>query len=168
MPFEAKPTLNAITHTHAINAINTNADQEVFGYGVYNHNMVGFGIDFAAMYPAYINIFGGYNQEDSADFKPLIPLRHVMPRVETSLLLGNEFKHWDINHGMKHERMLINRIDSMRQNVPKLINTQAVVVTPKRNIKPAKRRNAPKRHQNNPKAIRGGSAKPGKFKAKFR
>ncbi|SME64855.1 Hypothetical protein FSTVST1_173 [Faustovirus ST1] len=155
MPFEAKPTSDAITHPHAINAINTKADQEVFGYGVYNHNVVGFGIDFAAMYPVYINIFGGYNQEDSADFKPLIPLRSIMPRVETSLLLDNEFKYWDINHGM-------------RQNVPKLINAQAVVVTPKRNIKPAKRRNAPKRHQNNPKAIRGGSAKPGKFKAKFR
>jgi len=151
MPFEAKPTSDAITYAHAINAINTKADQEVFGYGVYNHNVVGFGIDFAAMYPAYINIFGGYNQE------PLIPLRSIMPRVETSLLPGDKYNHRDIN-----------RIDNIRQNVPKLINAQAVVATPKRNTKPAKRRNAPKRHQNNPKAIRGGSAKPGKFKAKFR
>ncbi|AIB51896.1 hypothetical protein E24_00198 [Faustovirus] len=165
MPFEAKPTLDAITNTHDINAINTNADQDAFGYGIYNHNVFGFGIDYAAMYPAYINIFGGYNQEDSVDFNPLIQLRPIMPCGATSLILGDEYNHQQLNNKLGQfilrDVKQSSKQSSKRSLNEKAINTRVV------NRKPAKHRNAPKRHQNNP-TIRGGSAKPGKFKAKFR
>ena len=170
MPFEPSPSTSAKINTRDNPSVLYT--QREFAYGVYGFNGFNVGIiDYAALYPAYVK------------FKPT---RSIMPQSSTAMIIGDEINHLKlamvnvtsdikshpavgyINHGMKYERKLCSRLNSIRQDATILASFKT-----KR-----RRNNSPKRHQNahmvtgdgrsKARHLRGGAAKPGKFKARFR